>query len=791
MKETLRVSASQLGTSFTLDPELSLPIRPRFIPEVVAVPFGANGLIFDGVRDLQVIAGRSVRDLLPRLLPLLDGAKTIDELHTALPHLPVSALVDAIALLYSRGLIEDGAEPHETGALASYVGRYSDVTRVNSSRATALDRLAKMCIGVAGSGADLLTESLRDQAFKEMVRLETPADLIGRRLDLLVFADSGDTADVRKWFETAYGAGIRTLHMAVSAREAQIGPFIIPGVSGCYDCFRQIVPPCPQGEVADPSRAAFWAACVALHAFNIASRIGTSKLYNACTVHRETEVGPIFERHTLARLPGCSTCGLGDTKLPGDAPEVQAWIRHFAPHNMMCKELRSPRDHQMHYSAKNLKLTGEQPQPRFGVPRIALPDMAGSPLLPRWSKAPDPTDRCDLPTLAAILQGAAGYQNTELGRRRLAPSGGGLGSTDLFLIVRRMKGLAAGAYRYFGWGHELESIGPVPDTVLSNTLGITTEKLPPLLIVGVCDLRRIRQKYEDFAFRIGHLDNGVARQFIQDIGDAAGLEISEFPNVRDATLAHLLKLPMSGNRTMLSFVAGLGTQRVRDEPPEALGHHYQITDWLIDQCGHLGGNALDRSAEHPVIPEVGPHQAIPLAEALRQRRSTREFSQKPVQASVVSALAVLALDAAALRSATSGLDLKMEVLMALRLGTDDREPGLYRWDDRLKEFTCHRKGLSREDVESTMQQTGYADAAFTFFIAADFEAALLSAGVRGYREIVSRSGSMLARVQLAALSWNVVGSMWGGVAEENVGKLFDIDRYRTCPLFAASFGHAV
>jgi SagB-type dehydrogenase family enzyme len=463
-------------------------------------------------------------------------------------------------------------------------------------------------------------------------------------------------------------------------------------------------------------------------------------------------------------------------------------VLHNASHVMTAKELRSPRDHQIHYAATNVELTRKEPSPRHGAIQLPLPEGLDLDLPPIWSARAEPCERVDLPLLSTLLRFAAGYQPIGDGRRRIAPSGGGLASTDLFLVVRRLEGLEPGVYHYFGWGHQLERIGVVPDALLAGALGTLETELPPLLVVGTSDMRKTRQKYDEFSFRIGVLDSGASRQFLQDIADSAGIPTTEYPDVRDPVMAHLLHLPTAGNRHMQTFALGLGAVRIDGERPDGLFHHYQSPDALIAMCARLGPTLVRDPAPLPT-PHVAPHRVKSLGELMLGRRSQRRFSERPLPGSVIQSLAALADDAAKRRDRASGLAFEMN-FWAVVLRSTDLEAGAYRWDPATRALRLHRRGANRDDILTTMQQHGYAEAPVTCFVTADFGDALTRYGPRGYREIGSRAGSMLARAQVAALGWDAVGSMWGGIADEGVGRFLGIDRYTDCPLFAASFGYA-
>lgn len=787
MSSLLTISAQVLGHGFSEDPEFRLPQHPRLVPEVLALPYGAQALLFEGVRDTQVVAGRSARTFIPRLMEALDGQHTLEMLQERFAPVPPDAVHDAVVLLFTRGLLEDGPEDPvaQNRALSAFAGRYCDVTRANTSRNQALGRLAAARVAVVNNaGGRHVLDALGGYGFAALELLDSPHQMKDAGHDLLVAVFSGEAPDAAEWMAMAQRRGLRTLHAHIGQDKVEVGPYFIPGVSGCYDCMRTLEP-VPAG--ADAPDLGFWAGVTAQHAGNLVSRLGPVKLYNTCRVHRRGEHGPIFEKRTQARLPGCRACGMEAAEIAPQHPDVQTWVRHQAAHVMVCKELRSPRDHQIHYAAANIKLTSKVPAARYGTEQVPLPGDVPLTLPPGWSDAAEPRQRVDLPLLAQVLQYAAGYQSTPGGPRRIAPSGGGLASSELFVIARKLPGLNAGAYHYFGYEHRLEWIGWVEDSLLAGALGVLETELPPVVIVGTSDMRKTRQKYDEFSFRIGVLDGGVVRQYLQEVAEAAGVRVEEFADLRDKVVAHLLNLATSGNRSMLTFAIGIGDSHIPGEAPNALENHYQSPDAIIEMCGRMG------SARSPVArsasPTVAAHSVRSLGELMLSRRSHRRFGNRPMSAATVASVAALAAHAGVRRDESSGLCLPMKLWVVVFRPADDLPAGVYRWNTEQGTLERVRAGVTHEQLLASMQQHGYAEAAITCFVTGDFDHALRNYGARGYRELASRAGSMLARAQLAAMSWGAVGSMWGGVAEEGVGELLQVDRYRDCPMFAASFGY--
>ena len=111
MAELKLLEGNTMARAVEFDPQFQMPAQPRFPHELVVVPL-EDGLLVEGTDVRQVLRGKATKNLLPHLLPLLDGTRTIGELKQALPQVPLTHISSAVALLYTRGLLEDSvADP--------------------------------------------------------------------------------------------------------------------------------------------------------------------------------------------------------------------------------------------------------------------------------------------------------------------------------------------------------------------------------------------------------------------------------------------------------------------------------------------------------------------------------------------------------------------------------------------------------------------------------------------------------------------------------------------------------
>lgn len=522
-----QLSAVSLSMATTDDPQFQLPVRPAVVPGSVTLWVG-DQLLIEGTGSRRVLSGRSARRILPDLLPLLDGTRTISDLAKVLGQSEPRVRA-VLVLLFSCGLLQDGPATVDS-PIAVLLARLLDTTRVNANVGGALRRLATARIetyGPAAIRAALVAEfrllgmsTGQSSSDSSASGLEHPSGQRGAEgTTLAVVWVSGDddqpaAAAARRFRERGIGV------LMVGGRQGQIvfGPYSAADYGACVDCYlAQATFPVPHvdtgqsvdaGPVHDTALAA--AALVAIEAVALIARVGTPM-----SLRGRVQVD-LWEGRTgsqyLAPRPGCPTCGDPDVEMqpPPVAYQYETSVA-FPP-----RRLVNPRDHQHHFEASNVALQFDSKD----YPGLPMLEFDGADLL-----APDQreslNDSVSLGQLGVLLAGACGLKESGTSRqqklRRWAPTGGNLGSPTAYLFARNVAGLPAGAYAYVPLGHRLAYVGPgLPSGVPSAGAAVT--------IVFTGALMRVAKKYRTFAYRVIHLDTGVALSHLLLLSRRAGLE---------------------------------------------------------------------------------------------------------------------------------------------------------------------------------------------------------------------------------------------------------------------------
>lgn len=238
--------------------EGSIPSYPLLIEDLELIPAQDGTVQVRGPGTPLILRGEATRQFLPRLLPLLDGSRSVDDILGAMPDVDQSRVLSALKLLYSKGLLEDagaagteGLSPEELRrhrAQLNFFSRYIGVSRKVQNRYEAQRRLKDAHVLLTGRGLILreLGGSLAEAGIGDLRVEERPAPsreelagLIDPELDLVLLAVPRPTPGVASWVnELAVATGVRWLPVVMDGRAGSVGPTVVPMESACYHCYR-------------------------------------------------------------------------------------------------------------------------------------------------------------------------------------------------------------------------------------------------------------------------------------------------------------------------------------------------------------------------------------------------------------------------------------------------------------------------------------------------------------------------------------------------------------------------
>jgi bacteriocin biosynthesis cyclodehydratase domain-containing protein len=257
--------------------------------------------------------GAAAKRLLPHLLPLLDGTRTVDEVVGELGEAVRPAVEHALSLLRAHDLITAGTPPD-----AAVGGRRTTelLAAVDAAGRTLADlhaRLVAVEVRVLGTGpaAQPVARLLQASDVLAVDRLawddEPPVDGL-----VVAVPRSEELADLAAWNRRAVGPWLQVLPF--DGRLAAVGPVFVPGQTACHECFLlrrdSTIAPMPDRSQGRHSGSPALDAVVAGLAAHIALRWLVAGDHADAGVLLAVEPGAELRctRHFVYRVPRCPAC---------------------------------------------------------------------------------------------------------------------------------------------------------------------------------------------------------------------------------------------------------------------------------------------------------------------------------------------------------------------------------------------------------------------------------------------------------------------------------------------------
>lgn len=821
-----------------------LPERLRMLRDVTIVPL-EKGILIDGLGRQEIIQGLLAQTVLPELLSLLDGTRTLAELENAFPAIPSEYLHTAVLTLNEWGLIEpvgNALVSHSANSeTMSFFRRRISALGLEGNASAACSALneAKVLLVSPESAekqADSLARQLRETGVSRVDWLSRDRFDARDSRDFLVVALGAE--EDWHWYEDLDKKDQFTwLYAAINQNRnaADIGPLFRPNDTSCYSCFRNthvktadLKPQAPFSACNDEMFASF----TALEVIN-AIAFGNLEL-NAR--HFRRFCLPHWESHLLTypRLPGCPRCRkqplFATSSLPAKRTKEHEWITDTALVFEDCVGLESrtaliPAGKQA--LSRVAQETGEEAG-RFpscehiplyrGAVRLEMNAMDAM----RTENVPQHR-AIALNEFAAVMAMTNGVREIS-GKvvRRWAASAGNLGSVELFVANRTVEGLASGFYYYEALTHALVSLKKITGAsvceFMSRVLGRKEHALPDALIILTGAFPYLAMKYGPFAYRLVHFDAGAALGQLHLVANSMGLSSHTALCLADDLVQKQFNLESDEVPTAVIEISCTPHKEKRwtkifsrplkpSSSPRSwkAAHEFagmelnETTAMLLDEGRTLEGDSRFYRFQIPrqVPSERGRPASIRLPKPLRaittlegvleKRRSIRQYSQRPVEVDALATVLHCGLSADAIWPEEYGhSDLAYFVLARQIAGI---APGLYRYHAETHGLSREGPALSRNHMLDLLVQAELADVPVLIWITGNLAVACASEGARGHRQLLLRAGGAGHRLWMAALSLGLSGCLVAGVVPGAARRLLGFDGYVNASLLAFAMGH--
>lgn len=196
------------------------------------------------------------------------------------------------------------------------------------------------------------------------------------------------------------------------------------------------------------------------------------------------------------------------------------------------------------------------------------------------------------------------------------------------------------------------------------------------------------------------------------------------------------------------------------------------------------------------LPAPDPPGNIALAEALRARRSVRDYIPKPISLQELSYL-LWASDGVSgeyhgylFRTAPSAGALYPVETYLVANRVDELESGVYHYDVRDHALDTVRIGnLAFDIADAALGQRMCADAAVVFVWTAVFDRCKWKYGQRAYRYVYLDAGHIAQNLALAAVSIGLGSCQIGALYDDEVNQIVGVDGIEESVLYMSAVGH--
>jgi SagB-type dehydrogenase family enzyme len=189
------------------------------------------------------------------------------------------------------------------------------------------------------------------------------------------------------------------------------------------------------------------------------------------------------------------------------------------------------------------------------------------------------------------------------------------------------------------------------------------------------------------------------------------------------------------------------------------------------------------------------YTGITVEQAIKQRRSVRHYSQKPLTKEQLSQLLFAAQGITAktygkpLRAAPSAGALYPFEIYIIANNVQDLPKGIYHYSVLEHNLEMVKSGDFRRQISNAgLDQRMLGDAGATFVLSAIFDRVCYKYGERGYRYVYIEAGHISQSIYLQAVSLGLGSVCVGAFSDEKVNKLIDVDGVKEAVIYLHSVG---
>lgn len=383
--------------------------------------------------------------------------------------------------------------------------------------------------------------------------------------------------------------------------------------------------------------------------------------------------------------------------------------------------------------------------------------------------APAAAGPLDLAALGRMLYLSAGVTLQRGGNAlRAAPSSGALFPSELYIVARRVAGLAPGLYHYAPQHHRLQLLGPAP-----AASGAPQADNADALVLLSAVFRRTGYKYHNRAYRYALADAGHLLENLRLAAHGAGMAARLLPQFDDVAAARSLGID-GVEEGVLSIMAlqrnaappamaqpadhFLPVQPAANSPIGVTGIVHQLTSLRAVETVPANSAAI-------ALPPPAP-AARDLYQTIVARRSERRFAEEPVPLGQFSGMLADLRQPPQLYGAIT-----ISVVVNRVAGL---APGVYRYGPGHALQLVRGGDFAAAAQSAALSQDAIGAAAAVLILSSERER-VLAGGARGYRHALIETGLIGERWLLGAVARGLAACPVGAFYDDEAAALIGVE----------------
>ncbi len=270
-----------------------LPKKPMLKENYQSVMMSVESMQLRNQENTMLLKGKTVEQLLPSLLPLLDGLHTVDDIAKKLDECPRKIIEDTIQVLCDHFVIEDGNAIEKTkipkeelekySNMVDFLSLFSEHLLPSGEKASKYDLFRslqeKTCLvyGLCRVGSQLVlelaksgiknlvlcddslidgtdkipvfsgqegiskAEAMKNYLVKSKYNIDVKVvpEQLGHleNIDILIYSEDIPTSEeLRKINKYCIDNNISWINLKIGELKFQVGPLVVPNETACYEC---------------------------------------------------------------------------------------------------------------------------------------------------------------------------------------------------------------------------------------------------------------------------------------------------------------------------------------------------------------------------------------------------------------------------------------------------------------------------------------------------------------------------------------------------------------------------